>query len=102
MFTATYPDSLSRRKMVKVFLCDSWTCRTLTGGADLLDIQEQAVDCLAEALARRIVRGDPIPDPSWIKRDQHPVRGPLYLAPKLARFTLLCGRADFEIRIDAA
>jgi antitoxin HicB len=58
----------------------------LTGGADLNDTQEQATDCLAEALAGRIARGDAIPAPSRLKRGQHPISVPLYLAPKLALY----------------
>jgi len=33
----------------------------LTGGTDLTDTQEQAVDCLAEALTGRIARGEALP-----------------------------------------
>ena len=58
----------------------------LTGGSDLNDTREQAADCLAEALAGRIARGDAIPTPSRIKRGQHPISVPLYLAPKLALY----------------
>jgi antitoxin HicB len=58
----------------------------LTGGTDLADTYEQAADCLAEALAARIVRGEEIPIPSKVKRGQYPVSVPLYLAPKLALY----------------
>ena len=58
----------------------------LTGGSDLHDTREQAADCLAEALAGRISRGDPIPKPSKAKRGQHEISVPLYLAPKLALY----------------
>ena len=58
----------------------------LTGGADLEDTLVQAADCLAEALAGRIARGDAIPAPSRLKRGQYPVSVPLYLAPKLALY----------------
>ena len=58
----------------------------LTGGSDLNDTKEQAADCLAEALAGRIARGDAIPKPSRIKRGQHAISVPLYLAPKLALY----------------
>jgi antitoxin HicB len=34
----------------------------------------------------RIARGDEIPVPSKLKRGQHPVSVPLYLAPKLALY----------------
>jgi len=58
----------------------------LTGGTDLGDTREQAIDCLAEALAGRIARGQEIPAPSRVKRGQHPIGVPLYLAPKLALY----------------
>jgi antitoxin HicB len=58
----------------------------LTGGTDLEDTMVQSADCLAEALAGRIRRGDPIPEPSKLKRGQHLVSVPLYLAPKLALY----------------
>ncbi len=58
----------------------------LTGGTDLDDTREQAADCLAEALAGRIKRGDEIPRPGKLKRGQHSISVPLYLAPKLALY----------------
>jgi antitoxin HicB len=58
----------------------------LTGGADLPDTLEQASDCLAEALAGRIARGDAIPTASRLKRGQYPITVPLYLAPKQALY----------------
>jgi antitoxin HicB len=58
----------------------------LTGGDDLADTRVQAADCLAEAIAGRIRRGDEIPPPSKPKRGQHPIGLPLYLAPKLALY----------------
>ena len=58
----------------------------LTGGTDLEDTREQAADCLAEALAGRIKRGDEIPRPRKPKRGQHSISVPLYLAPKLALY----------------
>jgi len=58
----------------------------LTGGTDLNDTREEATDCLAEALAGRISRGEDIPKPSALKRGQHPITVPLYLAPKLALY----------------
>jgi antitoxin HicB len=55
----------------------------LTGGYDPEDTLAQAADCLAEAIAGRIARGDEIPQPSRAKRSQHLIGVPLYLAPKL-------------------
>ena len=50
------------------------------------DSLTQATDCLAEALAGRIRRGDSIPAPSRLRRGQHAIGVPLYLAPKLALY----------------
>ena len=87
MFTATYPASFLPEEGGKGFHARFPDLpEALTGGTDLLDTQEQAVDCLAEALAGRITRGDAIPDPSKMKRGQYPVSVPLYLAPKLALY----------------
>ena len=58
----------------------------LTGGDDLEDTFAQATDCLAEAIAGRISRGDDIPAPSKLKPGQHAISVPLYLAPKLALY----------------
>lgn len=58
----------------------------LTGGDDLADTFVQAADCLAEAIAGRIARGDEIPRPSKPKRGEHLISVPLYLAPKLALY----------------
>lgn len=87
MFTATYPASFLPEKDGKGFHVRFPDLpEALTGGADLDDTKAQAADCLAEALAGRIRRGDAIPDPSKIKRGQHMVSVPLYLAPKLALY----------------
>ena len=87
MFTATYPASILLEENGQGFHVRFPDLpEALTGGTDLADAQEQAADCLAEALAGRIARGDAIPDPSKLKRGQYPVGVPLYLAPKLALY----------------
>ena len=87
MFTATYPASFPREKNGPGFHVRFPDLpEALTGGGDLDDTLVQAADCLAEALAGRIARGDGIPAPSKLKRGQHPVSVPLYLAPKLALY----------------
>ena len=58
----------------------------LTGGDDLDDTIEQAADCLAEAIAGRVARGDEIPTPSIAVGDQRLISVPLYIAPKLALY----------------
>ena len=58
----------------------------LTGGDSLEETRLESADCLAEALAGRIARGDAIPKPSKPKRGEKLVGVPLYLAPKLALY----------------
>lgn len=87
MFTAMYPASILREENGKGFLVRFTDLpEALTGGDDMEDSLTQAADCLAEALAGRIRRGDSIPAPSRLKRGQHPIGVPLYLAPKLALY----------------
>jgi antitoxin HicB len=87
MFTATYPASFLPETSGKGFHVRFPDLpEALTGGADVDDTMVQAADCLAEALAGRIARGDGIPAPSKPKRGQYPVSVPLYLAPKLALY----------------
>ncbi len=90
IFTATYPAILLPEKNGEGFHVRFPDLpEALTGGSDLADTREQAADCLAEALAGRIRRGDAIPKPSKFKRGQHPVSVPLYLAPKLALYLVM-------------
>lgn len=85
MFSATYPASFQAETNGKgIFVRFPDLPEALTGGDDLADAMEQATDCLAEAIAGRIARGDDIPSPSKPKRGQRLVSVPLYLAPKLA------------------
>jgi antitoxin HicB len=87
VFTATYPASFlpeNHGKGLHVRFPD--LPEALTGGDDLEDTFVQAADCLAEAIAGRIARGDEIPPPSKPKRGQHLISVPLYLAPKLALY----------------
>ena len=90
MFTATYPASFLPEKHSKGFHVRFPDLpEALTGGADLEDTLAQAADCLAEAIAGRIARGDEIPVPSKPNSGRHPVSVPLYLAPKLALYLAL-------------
>jgi len=87
MFTATYPASFLPEKNGRGFHVRFPDLpEALTGGSDIDDTLVEATDCLAEAIAGRIARGDGIPAPSKLKRGQHPVSVPLYLAPKLALY----------------
>ena len=86
MFVATYPAIFTREDSGGFFVRFPDLPEALSGGDTLEDTRAQAADCLAEAIAGRIRRGDQIPTPSQIKRGQHPIGVPLYLAPKLALY----------------
>ncbi|MGA2771913.1 MAG: type II toxin-antitoxin system HicB family antitoxin [Bryobacteraceae bacterium] len=94
MFTPSYPATILREKDGRGFhVRFPDVPEALTGGDDLADTLAQAADCLAEAMAGRIRRGDGIPAPSSLKRGQHLIGVPLYLAPKLALYLAMreCG-----------
>lgn len=87
MFTATYPANLLPEKSSRGFHVRFPDLpEALTGGNDLEETLAEAVDCLAEAIAGRIARGDRIPSPSKVKRGQHLIGVPLSLAPKLCLY----------------
>jgi antitoxin HicB len=87
MFTAIYPASFRREADGAGFHVRFPDLpEALTGGDDVEDTLVQAADCLAEAIAGRMARGDEIPQPSKTKRGQHLISVPLYLAPKLALY----------------
>jgi len=87
MFSASYPATFLPERNGKGFHVRFPDLpEALTGGADLDETLAEAADCLAEAIAGRIARGDGIPVPSKPKRGQYPVGVPLYLAPKLALY----------------
>ena len=87
MFTAAYPASFLPEENGQGFHVRFPDLpEALTGGDDLEDTLIQAIDCLAEAIAGRISRADAIPPPSNVRRGQHLIGVPLYLAPKLALY----------------
>jgi antitoxin HicB len=99
-FTATYPASFlpeANGKGLHVRFPD--LPEALTGGDDLEDTVAQATDCLAEAMAGRIARGDEIPLPSKPKRGQRLIIVPLYLAPKLALYLAMRERGMPNTRL---
>jgi antitoxin HicB len=100
MFTANYPASFLREKNSKGFHVRFPDLpEALTGGDDLEDSFVQAADCLAEAIAGRIARGDAVPRPSRPKRGQHLISVPLYLAPKLALYLAVRERGMRNIEL---
>lgn len=87
MFTASYPAAILREDSGCGFHVRFPDLpEALTGGDNLEDTLAQAADCLGEALAGRIARGDEIPPPSTAKRGQRMIGVPIYLAPKLALY----------------
>ena len=86
MFIATYPARFLPEDGKGFHVRFPDFPEALTGGDDLEDTHVQAADCLAEAIAGRIARGNEIPPPSKAKRGQHLISVPLYLAPKLALY----------------
>jgi antitoxin HicB len=61
----------------------------ITWGDGLKDTLWQAADCLEEAIAGRIRRGDKIPQPSKAKKGQHVVPVPALMASKAALYLAL-------------
>jgi antitoxin HicB len=61
----------------------------LTDGADEAEALAEAADCLSEALAGRINRGEDIPPPSRLRRGQHWVAPDTKMALKAALYNAL-------------
>jgi antitoxin HicB len=78
----------------------------LTDGADKAEALSEAVDCLSEALASRIVDGEEIPPPTPLTSDQHLVSPDPTIALKAALYTQLRQRdmtiADLADRLGLA
>jgi antitoxin HicB len=80
----------------------------LTDGADEAEALAEAADCLSEALAGRINRGEDIPPPRRLRRGQHWVspeptialKSALYRALRMRRMTAadLARRLDIDVR----
>ena len=64
----------------------------LTDGADEAEALAEAADCLSEALAGRINRGEHIPSPSRLRRGQHWVTPEPTIALKAALYSALRSR----------
>jgi antitoxin HicB len=76
----------------------------LTEGADEAEALAEAADCLSEALAGRINRGEDIPPPSRLRRGRHWVAPEPTIALKAALYSALRTRrmtvADLARRLD--
>ena len=64
----------------------------LTDGADEAEALAEAADCLSEALAGRINRGEDIPPPSRLRRGQHWVAPDPTMALKAVLYSALRAR----------
>src|SRR6202035_6121661 len=64
----------------------------LTDGADEAEALSEAADCLSEALAGRISRGEDIPPPSRLRRGQHWIAPDPTIALKAALYSALRAR----------
>jgi antitoxin HicB len=76
----------------------------LTDGADEAEAFAEAADCLSEALAGRINRGEDIPRPSRLRRGQHWITPDPTMALKAALYSALRARkmtvAELSRRLD--
>ena len=76
----------------------------LTDGADEAEALAEAADCLSEALAGRINRGEDIPPPSRLRRGRHWIAPEPTIALKAALYSALRTRrmtvADLARRLD--
>jgi antitoxin HicB len=76
----------------------------LTDGTDGAEALAEAADCLSEALAGRINRGEDIPPPSRLRRGQHWVAPDPTMALRAALYSALRARkmtvADLAHRLD--
>jgi antitoxin HicB len=80
------PDKDERPRLV-VTLCD--LPEAITEGRDEREALVCAADCLEEALAGRMARGDVIPSPSRARRGEHLVRPGALVAAKVALYVAL-------------
>lgn len=100
MFTASFPARFLREQGGEGFhVRFADFPEALTGGEDFEDAFMEASDCLGEAIAGRMARGEEIPLPSRPKRGQHLVGVPLQIAPKLALYLAVreSGMANTEL-----
>ena len=86
MHTLSYPAKLSPEPKGAFTAMFPDLPEAITCGANLDDALHQAADCLACALAGRMVDGMEIPRPSRPGMSQRLIQVPLYLAPKVALY----------------
>jgi antitoxin HicB len=102
----SFPASLQRQPDGSFLVRFPELPEALTDGATEAEALAEAADCLSEALAGRIRRGEPIPAPSPVAANMHPVAPDATIALKTALYSVLRDRgmtgADLarDLRID--
>src|SRR5437899_11920599 len=86
MFSFSYPASFRRDSAGRRVVSFPDFPEAHTDGKDMQEATEEAIDCLGSVLAFRIAGKEAIPAPSSIRRAQHPVPVPLWIAGKLALY----------------
>ena len=86
MFSYIYPARFERDASGRILVTFPDLPGAATDGRDEREAYVEAMDCLAEALAQRMVERREIPTPGPATRGRRPVPVPLALAPKLALY----------------
>lgn len=89
MYDLSYPALFKKHEDGEIVVHFPDLPEALTGANEEGEAFAEAVDCLQEALAGRIVRRDPIPAASPAKRGHRSIPVALYLAPKVALYLAL-------------
>jgi antitoxin HicB len=84
MFSFSYPATFRRDAGGRPVVSFPDFREAHTDGKDFQEAMEEAMDCLGSVIARRIANKGEIPNPSPLKRGQHSVPVPLWIAGKLA------------------
>jgi antitoxin HicB len=80
-----YPAMLTRDSGCRFLVRFPDLPEALTDGASEAEALREAADALSEALMSRIVDGEPIPDPSPVRRNQHQIAPDPTVALRVAR-----------------
>jgi antitoxin HicB len=90
MFEMRYPAQIAQDPEGKDWVVTFPDLRGSNTGSDTLEgALAEAADCLGSYLAMLMADRRPIPEPSPVKRKQHLISVPLWLAPKLALYRAL-------------
>lgn len=87
MYALSYPASLRAVEKGSEYVVHFVDLpEAITGGRTRAETFEEAADCLGSALAFRMKDKKAVPSPSRLRKGQHLVQVPLWLAPKLALY----------------